>query len=307
MDQSQFIGNVAHQPEKFAWFLGAGASHSAGLPTAVDLIWDIKRRRYCRDENQGVSPNDLQNSAVRVKIDDYMVSKGFPSTDDPAAYSRTFELEFGTDYERQRQYLRAILSEDASSLTLGHRVLGGLLASGRAKVAFTTNFDTVTVHKNTAFTQEEILGALDAFNDNTQVELVQVVKSANWLGYRYGAQGADNYPVVRGTILPLTKREALLWTQGTVTGVHMEGATRPVYKEGFLKPVPSPLLLRRFTGDGGWHDTCSGILGLTKMDWNNNTLYKKLPVTMEYSSRFAKIIQQNPEMVDELFDFRGFM
>lgn len=143
MDQSEFISRVANQPEKFAWFLGAGASHSAGLPTAVDLIWDIKRRRYCRDENQAVSPNDLQNSAVRSKIDDYMISKGFPSTDDPTSYTRTFELEFGNDYERQRQYLRAILSEEVSSLTLGHRILGGLISSGRAKVAFTTNFDTV--------------------------------------------------------------------------------------------------------------------------------------------------------------------
>lgn len=143
MDQSEFIGRVANQPEKFAWFLGAGASHSAGLPTAIDLIWDIKRRRYCRDENQAVSPNDLQNSAVRIKIDNYMMSKGFPSTDDPAAYTRTFELEFGDDYERQRQYLRAILSEDVSSLTLGHRILGGLISSGRTSVAFTTNFDTV--------------------------------------------------------------------------------------------------------------------------------------------------------------------
>ena len=165
----------------------------------------------------------------------------------------------------------------------------------------------VTVHKNTAFTQDEILGALDAFNDSTQVELVQVVKSTNWMGFRYGPREPDNYPVVRGMTLPITEREALLWTQGTVTGVHIDGDTRPVYKEGFLKPVPSPLLLRRFTGDGGWHDTCSGILGLTKMDWNNNTLYKKLPVTLEYSSRFAKIIQQNPRMVDALFDFRGFM
>jgi hypothetical protein len=43
------------------------------------------------------------------------------------------------------------------------------------------------------------------------------------------------------------------------------------------------------------------------MDWNNNTLYKKLPVTLEYSQRFARIIQQNPDMVDDLFDFRNFM
>ena len=53
-------------------------------------------------------------------------------------------------------------------------------------------------------------------------------------------------------------------------------------EEGKLKPTPSPVLIRRFTGDGGWYDTCAGIIGLTKMDWNNNTLYKKLPVTLVY-------------------------
>ena len=88
--------------------------------------------------------------------------------------------------------------------------------------------------------------------------------------------------------------------------------TRGVYpltteKEGALKPTPSPILVRRFSGVGGWHDTCSGILGLTKMDWNNNTLYKKLPVTLVYSKAFADIIQQNPNMIDEVYDFRNFM
>ena len=80
-----------------------------------------------------------------------------------------------------------------------------------------------------------------------------------------------------------------------------------VYKEGALKPMPSPVLIRRFTGDGGWYDTCAGIIGLTKMDWNNNTLYKKLPVTLVYSKVFADIIQQNPNIVDEVFDFRSFI
>lgn len=87
----------------------------------------------------------------------------------------------------------------------------------------------------------------------------------------------------------------------------MESDNFNVYKEGALKPVPTPLLIRRFSGMGGWHETSAGILGLTKMDWNNNTLYKKLPVTLEYSQRFARIIQQNPDLVDDLFDFRNFM
>jgi hypothetical protein len=166
----------------------------------------------------------------------------------------------------------------------------------------------VTVHKTTAFRQEEGLGALDAFNDRTEVELIQIVKSSNWiaLAYRMNRE-PDSYPLARGTHLPLTPESAFLWTQGSVTGVHMQGDNKPVYKECGLRPVPSPLLLRGFSGSGGWHETCASILGLTKMDWNNNTLYKKLPVTLEYSQRFARIVQQNPEMVDDVFDFRNFM
>jgi len=34
---------------------------------------------------------------------------------------------------------------------------------------------------------------------------------------------------------------------------------------------------------------------------------KKLPVTLVYSKAFADIIQQNPNMVDSVFDFRSFM
>ena len=80
-----------------------------------------------------------------------------------------------------------------------------------------------------------------------------------------------------------------------------------VYKEGSLKPTPSPILIRRFTGDGGWHETCRAILGLTKMDWNNNTLYKKMPATLVYSKYFADIVQQNSNIVDTTYDFRSFM
>lgn len=168
----------------------------------------------------------------------------------------------------------------------------------------------VTIHKNTAFKEEEILGALDSFKDGTEVELVQIVKDVEWKGVRFDSRSppqAANYPVERGTYLPVESDEALLWTQGSVAGVNVQRAGQDVYKEGMLKPVPSPVLLRRFSGAGGWHETCAGILGLTKMDWNNNTLYKKLPVTLIYSARFAAIIQQNPNIVDTVYDFRNFM
>jgi hypothetical protein len=168
----------------------------------------------------------------------------------------------------------------------------------------------ITVHKNTAFKEDEILGALDSFREGTDVELVQIVKGVDWKGIRFDANTPPqpyNYPVARGTYLPIGPSEALLWSQGSVQGVHVDNPSFNVYKEGALKPTPSPLLLRRYTGAGGWHETCAGIIGLTKMDCNNNTLYKKLPVTLVYSKAFASIIQQNPDMVDSVFDFRSFM
>jgi hypothetical protein len=168
----------------------------------------------------------------------------------------------------------------------------------------------ITIHKNTEFKEEEILGALDSFNGSTEVELVQIVKDTDWKGLRYSTGSPPkpfSYPVSRGTYIPMKSNEALLWTQGSVQGVHTTNRNYNVYKEGYLKPTPSPILVRRFSGAGGWHETCAGILALTKMDWNNNTLYKKLPVTLVYSSRFAKIVQQNPNMVDSIYDFRSFM
>lgn len=168
----------------------------------------------------------------------------------------------------------------------------------------------ITVHKNTPFKEEEILGALDSFRDGTEVELVQIVKNISWKAVRFDAKTPPqpfNYPVERGSYIPIEGNEALLWTQGSVVGVHVDNPSWHVYKEGALKPTPSPILLCRFTGAGGWHETCAAVLGLTKMDWNNNTLYKKLPVTLVYSKYFADIVQQNPNIVDTVYDFRNFM
>jgi hypothetical protein len=83
MEQAEFIRGVAEAPAMFSWLLGAGASQSAGLPTAIDIIWDLKRRYYCSEEHQDISSNDLQNSAVKEKIDAFMLSRGFLATSAP--------------------------------------------------------------------------------------------------------------------------------------------------------------------------------------------------------------------------------
>jgi hypothetical protein len=142
-DQYELTSTFCARPQQFAWFIGAGASAVAGLPTAWDIIWDLKRRYYCREENQDISRQDLQLAAIRTRIQSFMLSKGFPDEGDPGEYTTYFEKIFGENKERQRQYLVAMLSEDKVTLSVGNRVLGALLATGRARAVFSTNFDTV--------------------------------------------------------------------------------------------------------------------------------------------------------------------
>lgn len=172
----------------------------------------------------------------------------------------------------------------------------------------------IFVHKSTHFTEEEIQGALDAFGARTEVELIQVVRGTEWYGLKVDSplrQGGKarpaGYPLERGSYLPIGEAECLLWTQGSVSGVNAQSADQPVFKEAPFKPLPNPILLRRFSGQGGWHDTCSSVYALTKCDWNNNTLYKTLPSTLVYSQRFANVIKGTPDIVDDVYDYRYFM
>jgi hypothetical protein len=172
----------------------------------------------------------------------------------------------------------------------------------------------IFVHKTSHFTDDEIQGAFDAFGGKTELELIQVVRHTNWYGLKVDAPKEKgqlrmpaSYPVERGLYQPITERECLLWTQGSVMGVNPQNPGQPVFKEAAIKSLPDPIMLRRFSGEGGWHDTCSSVLALTKVDWNNNTLYKTLPVTLVYSQIFADVVKQSPDIVNEIYDYRFFM
>lgn len=143
IDQGEFTSIFSARPQNFAWLLGAGASATAGLPTATDVIWDLKRRYYRQEENQDISRQDMQNEPVRARIQAFMESRGFPELWAADEYTAYFEKIFGDDKERQRRYLKAILSEEHVTLSVGNRVFGAMIAAGMCRVTFTTNFDSV--------------------------------------------------------------------------------------------------------------------------------------------------------------------
>jgi len=143
MKETEFIQHyVAHAPQ-IMWFLGAGTSRSAGMPTATDIIWDLKRSYYCREERQDIQRHDINKQTIKDKIQQYADSKGFPALWSTEEYSFYFQLMFKDDYAAQQAYLVEQLNSQKISLNVGHRALAGLIEMAKAKIIFTTNFDEV--------------------------------------------------------------------------------------------------------------------------------------------------------------------
>lgn len=159
------------------------------------------------------------------------------------------------------------------------------------------------VHKTTHFTRYEIDGAFDAIPNNVDIELLQIIQDTPWKGIKYDNYNgwvAKGYPINRGSYFQLDAQEILLWTQGYVV---LKGGG--FYKEG--KGIPSPILIRRFAGYGGWDQNCQAILGLTKMNWNHDGLYDRLPVTLGFASVLARTIKRMNGLVNKPYEFRYFM
>jgi len=143
LTESEFLQHFLQNAPHIMWFLGAGTSRTAGLPTATDIIWDLKRRYYCLHENQDLQSHDINNNTIKRKIQDYMDSQGFPALWSPEEYSFYFDLTFDDDYDAQQKYIQETLSSEKVSLNIGHRALAALLEMEQARIVFTTNFDDV--------------------------------------------------------------------------------------------------------------------------------------------------------------------
>lgn len=168
----------------------------------------------------------------------------------------------------------------------------------------------VVIHKTTEFKPEEVDGCFDAWSGSETVDLYQIQQENLWRGIQIEAPRSAGkviglpsaYPCNRGTYLQIGKLETLVWTQGNVPNA-THG--RSFYKEG--KGIPHPLLLRRFAGHGGWHNQIKAVLGLSKMNWNNDSLYDRLPVTLSYASTLARTVKRMPTIHSGPYEFRLFM
>ena len=161
----------------------------------------------------------------------------------------------------------------------------------------------VVVHKNTEFRSEEIEGVFDSFPNAENIELVHVQRQCGWRGVLISApQQPHGYPCHRGTALQLGPHEVLLWTQGNLPEI---AGGKDYYKEG--KGIPEPLLLVRHAGLSPVDDLCRETLALTKMDWNNDGPYDRLPVTLNFAGTLATVVKRMPKLEPRSYPVRLFM
>jgi hypothetical protein len=161
----------------------------------------------------------------------------------------------------------------------------------------------IVVHKNTEFRSDEIDGVFDAFPNADNVELVHVQQQCGWRGVLiFAPQQPHGYPCRRGTALQLGQQEILLWTQGNLPEI---AGGKDYYKEG--KGIPEPLLLVRHAGLSSLGDLCRETLALTKMDWNNDGPYDRLPVTLNFAGMLATVIKRMPRLEPRSYPVRLFM
>ncbi len=122
------------------WLLGAGASASAGIPTAWDMIWDFKQQLFI--SQQRVSPQavaDLSSPVIRAQLQAHIdSSEKLPSLGASDEYAALFEAAYPAEIDR-RAYLDAKMA--GAKPSYGHLALATLMRAGLTRLLWTTNFD----------------------------------------------------------------------------------------------------------------------------------------------------------------------
>lgn len=140
MDLAEFLRLFPMRTPNIMWLIGAGASASAGVPTAGDMVWDFKRRVFCAETRKPIALcPPLGDESFRQRLDSYFQSKGtFPAPGSEDEYSHYFEYTYPDERER-RKYIDDQVSR--ARLSQGYVALAALVKLGRIKTLWSTNFD----------------------------------------------------------------------------------------------------------------------------------------------------------------------
>ncbi len=164
----------------------------------------------------------------------------------------------------------------------------------------------VVIHKRTEFRKDEREGLIEGLAGIAAVDMIEInVDDA----FRYlnsklvGSEvQVDKFPVARGTVIPVSDYEALLWVHGSAAAIRNNWR----YYQG-KRRIPAPLLIRRHAGSTELQTLATEILGLSKMNWNTFDLYTQVPATIETSGKIARIGKLMEGYGEASYDYRLLM
>jgi NAD-dependent SIR2 family protein deacetylase len=135
-----FARRFSMRPGQLMWFLGAGVSASAGIPTAMDMIWRFKRELFVAQRKVSAdSVSDLADPSIQQLLNAHVAaSESLPAPGAPDEYAALFEATFPAERDRQA-FIRAMIK--GAKLAYGHLALAAMLKAGHSNLVWTTNFD----------------------------------------------------------------------------------------------------------------------------------------------------------------------
>ena len=123
------------------WVLGAGASASAGLPTAIDMVWEFKQKLFVSQRRGSLQTvSDLSHPTVRDRLQAHIDSLDLPPSGAADEYAALFEAVYPAESDR-RKFLDAKLA--GAKPSYGHMALAVLMRAQLTRMVWTTNFDVL--------------------------------------------------------------------------------------------------------------------------------------------------------------------
>lgn len=141
----KFIIHYVQNAPQVMWLLGAGASRSSGIPTASDIVWELKCRTYCLEQKREFSEySDYTSPAIRQEVQSFLNSKEPYATVPPEdEYSFYLGLVYKDDPSNLRKFIETKVRNKDVFPSYGHKFLGILLREKLCKIIWTTNFDSL--------------------------------------------------------------------------------------------------------------------------------------------------------------------
>lgn len=209
---AQFARMFCLRPTQYAWFLGAGASAAAGIPTGYAMITDFKKRIFCELAGVKLKDVDADDPLWIDRINSYLESRSaLPPAGDPREYAAAFEAVHPTPEDR-RNYIAAAVEKGTPSYA--HRVLASLITTGRVPCIFSPNFDSLV--ETAAMMTDQLVPAGDRAN--------------------IAVAGIDN--VERATLALRESRPLLAKIHGDYQSVHIKNTTAELrYQDGQMRQV----------------------------------------------------------------------